>query len=874
LDDGTTQLYTFAYNPFGNMTNAVDPIGRSKTFIYDTNGIDLLEVRQTRLGQNELLAKVTYNSQHRPLTYTDPSGHTMTYTYNPRGQLLTVTDPLSETTTCAYDANGYLLSLDGPLPGTNDVITMTYDTFGRIRTVTTVSGYMLTLSYDNLNRVTRVSYPDSTFSQYSYNFLDCVSHQDRAGRVASFAYDSLRQLRSMTDPLGRTTLFDWCRCGALQSIADPMGRTTSWTTDVQGRRTAKQYNDGSQETYVYENTTSRLRQITDERQQTAVYAYNGDDTLSSVGYGNASALTPGVSLTYDPNYRRIASATDGIGVRNYAYFPISSPPVSGAGELASITGPLPDETISYAYDNLGRPVQQTMDGVVSTRTFDPAGRLTGISNELGAFTYAYDGSSDRLVSETFPNGQITTIGYGNNLQDFVFQQISNAIGATPISQFSYNHDISRGQITAWSQQAGFQAPSIFTFGYDAANQLLSATVTNSGVLVNALGYSYDPAGNRLTELAGGATATFTYNALNQLNITANAAISSCANEWDAQNRLTAINQGNLRTEFAYDGPSRLASIRQLQNGSQVSFRRLVWCNNHICEERDMSGTNITKRFYPQGVVLQTGTNSGVYYYTRDHLGSVHELTDAAGNMRARYSYDPFGRRTKVSGDLDADFGFAGMFWSSEASLALTHFRAYDPNLGRWLSRDPLMEDPNLYAYARNDPVNLTDRSGLAASPLIQREWSWWDGNQWQNFDNFVAFMRRDNSIQGTGEIQDVDGTGEIPNPNQAEADELFAYAEDDLSRSGGEIVEAGGEIVEVMDTVETIVERAPQIEPTSFSGFFRTGGAFIGAGITILTMTDCNTANGILGLVRQGRGGLLNVYEDQLKQQLQREGLW
>jgi YD repeat-containing protein len=59
LDDGSTQLHTFAYNGFGHVTNAVDPLGRELSFLYATNGIDLLEVRQTRGANNELLARMT-----------------------------------------------------------------------------------------------------------------------------------------------------------------------------------------------------------------------------------------------------------------------------------------------------------------------------------------------------------------------------------------------------------------------------------------------------------------------------------------------------------------------------------------------------------------------------------------------------------------------------------------------------------------------------------------------------------------------------------------------------------------------------------------------------------------------------------------------
>jgi RHS repeat-associated protein len=259
---------------------------------------------------------------------------------------------------------------------------------------------------------------------------------------------------------------------------------------------------------------------------------------------------------------------------------------------------------------------------------------------------------------------------------------------------------------------------VTTFSYDAVNQLLSGVVTNGGALVNTFAYAYDSAGNRLLEQIGASNNATAFNALNQIVITTVPGTLR-TNEWDAADRLAAVNSGNQRTELAYDGLGRVVEIRQLINGSEVSHRRLVWCGNQICAELDAAGA-VTKRFYGQGMAVETGPSAGHYYYTRDHLGSIRELTDAGGNVRARYTYDPYGRRTKLAGDLDADFGFAGMFWSGETSLLLTRFRAYDPELGRWLSRDPLKnaetrEGPNLYAYVRNEPVNHRDPQGLTGT---------------------------------------------------------------------------------------------------------------------------------------------------------------
>ncbi len=195
LDEGTTQLYTYGYNPFGHVTNSIDPLGRTFSYIYDTNGIDLLEVRQTRSGNNELLAKATYNSQHRPLTVTDAAGQTTTYSYNARGQILTMTDPKNETVKCTYDANGYLVEADGPLPGTNDTVKAVYDGYGRVRSLTDVSGYVVTLDYDNLDRVTRITHPDGTSSQY-YITIVWIALRSRTGRDGKrySTHDNMRQL--------------------------------------------------------------------------------------------------------------------------------------------------------------------------------------------------------------------------------------------------------------------------------------------------------------------------------------------------------------------------------------------------------------------------------------------------------------------------------------------------------------------------------------------------------------------------------------------------------------------------------------------------------------------------------------------------------
>ena len=312
--------------------------------------------------------------------------------------------------------------------------------------------------------------------------------------------------------------------------------------------------------------------------------------------------------------------------------------------------------------------------------------MTKDIDALGTFLYTYVGATPRLSTISFPNGESTGLDYFSNSGDRRLKEIWNKLssGGT-ISKFDYTYDPA-GIITQWTQQRGTSPARVLSPAYDLADRLSGATNSNPSRIY---AYGYDAANNRLSELIDSSMTTASYNALNELVSLSTNAYPNQNYEWDAENRLAAINYPDRgqRTEFTYDGLNHWVRIVEKTGGTVASDKWFVWCDQKVCEERNSAGT-VTKRFFSHGVSLTTGPSAGNYYYATDHLGSLVALRMSSGNLRAEYEYDPWGRRTKSSGDSEADFGFAGYYNHVPSSLQFATFRAYDAGQGRWISRDP------------------------------------------------------------------------------------------------------------------------------------------------------------------------------------------
>jgi RHS repeat-associated protein len=204
--------------------------------------------------------------------------------------------------------------------------------------------------------------------------------------------------------------------------------------------------------------------------------------------------------------------------------------------------------------------------------------------------------------------------------------------------------------------------------------------------------------------------------------------------WNTQGQLLAVTTNGVPAKsYTYDPLGRRLSTTTLTHSgtdasTQFSTVYHVYDGGHCAADISPSGHPL--RIYTWGagidnllaVTTINGASTNTYYAITDHLNTVHALVDESGTPAATYTYDAWGNvlSSTINSSLLAINSLRYLWQGREYSHAtgLYNFRArwYNPDWGRWLSKDPIGLEGglNLYVFCANDPVNRTDPAGLEA----------------------------------------------------------------------------------------------------------------------------------------------------------------
>ena len=707
---------TLQYNAQGNLfhtTSRDNSANNNRSLSIGYNGIDVQSVNASAynigyvIGQG--LGTAYYNAKHQPTTVYDPAGNKTQFDYTTWGAPLTVTTFQGNTgaqldhiryyygTQTGWDYN----RLVQIRKNTKLQASFTYDSAGRVMTMTDARGITVGYQYNALDKVTQTTYPDNTSEtvQYAWFSLPAVV-TDRSGRVTAYGRDKLKRLTSVKDADNKTIIFAYDREGNRTSLRDARGFTTQWQYDGDGRPTLKTYADGKTEQWNYNNTDGRLVNSVNARNQTTFYSYNAWDEVYNINYPTTTDTTFG-----HDGLGRLTMMSDSSGTTSWLY--------DTAGRPYREDGPWSSDNVETSYDSRNNVSQTRVDSGTGQDMvnygYDTIGRLNQVSATTGkwgnvtgvrggTWDLTYVGWSQMPLTENRPNGGYSEWNYeGTGLQRLT--RVSNKVGPSTavLSRFTYGYgSIVQGNTTntlnldnrtAVGKQYGDNAGQVqtTTYSYNATSMLTlewAKTAGNAQTPQLYRGHTFDAMGNRTAfnynyPLTNG---TSTYNNVNQLtqtdlpttNQTAYYDYDNDGNTiaayntynavslpafgsiytYDEASRLTAIDTKNnlaapvsdTRTEFVYDGLSRLRISRYYtkQSNGQLALqneKRRVYDGMDIVQERDANN-----------VVTASITRTG-------NIGGILARTTGAGNAGSTfYGYDGAGNVVTLTNGAGAEVG--------------------------------------------------------------------------------------------------------------------------------------------------------------------------------------------------------------------------
>jgi RHS repeat-associated protein len=640
----------------------------------------------------------TYDAFDKALTATEPA-------------VINGGAPTTVTTTYTYfTQTGRLKQVNGPLTDDashKDVLDYTYDLSGRTKTVelwtkggaspenftTTLyyndSGETLRIAADLSADGSRVQRRDFTYTGRGLLKTTTEHHGTGAGQmgdvVTTNSYDVGGRLQSLDSPR-------WSDTNELKFAYDDLGREVS-----RYRLSGTNHVDEITTTY---NADGSINTLARAGGPTYAYTYDGVNRLTSFGGGN------GTTTWNHKATGQLDQLITTAGTTSYAY--------NINGLLGSQSDPVTGGATAYTYDAAGRPITRTdVGGLTWNRSYE---------QETGRV-------DTQRIWKTGTNPQRT----------FAYADLGYDEAGDVTSRMEKLWKL--GTTSSPATTAGDTGTGTWTYGYDGAERMTSATGIKAIGGTWSGAYTYDGLGDRLSSVENGVTlnyttddqgwptsvenpgtgttpdATYTHNGDGGLESLDDRVDNSKDRSfvYDAWGSTDLATAGTATVDYALDALGR-TTTRTV--GASLTHSYYIGGSEDLAQTQ--AGSTITKFAYTPNGPLATKVGAGTAsLYLRDiHGDVVGTLASGASSLTDELWYSPYGESQTIgAGSLPA-LGYQGD-WTDPSTNAVDMLtRFYMPSMGRFSTRDVLSGDPtgppslNQFVYGEGSPITYVDPTGM------------------------------------------------------------------------------------------------------------------------------------------------------------------
>jgi RHS repeat-associated protein len=649
------------------------------------------DTQQATTTINGVSYQRTYDRATRTLTTLSPEGRSTVTTFDDEGRPVRVQVPGLADTTYEYDGEGQLKQLTREADGESRVTKWEYrDTDGLLDYVTDALGRTVKYDYDGVGRVTTVTRPDGASTQFAYDTADNLTEVTPPGLTGDdkhvYTYEQGAGLVDYKPPGADGDTVDGFTPAELHYEYDQFVRPSATTLADGSVIESHYYQD------FYRPSQLWVTPAGDDTEE-YFFTYDKDRNVIKKLYGPVN----GIEFTYDsPLLTKVEpKGPSASGIVNFAYddfLRVSRIRLTGS------------DPVDYLYDNDSLLVQA---GPLTILRDPESGRVTGTT--VGA-----------IVTEETPNG------FGE------LEELMAQAGGDELFSQQMQRD-ALGRITTLTETNQGEATTT-EYTYDEVGRLDS--VTTDGDTVS---YYYDKNGNRYPEsgpdgaeydaqdrILSYGEVTFEATATGDVVRKNGVVLSEYANGregyelvYSPLGELERVNvQGTGDTVTYETDPFGRRVGRKLNGGKPKGWiyssglRIIAEIDNNAARTDFIYGTHPT---VPE-LMIKAGKT---YRLITDYLGSVRLVVNVdSGEVAQALDYDAWGLVTRDTNPGFQPFGFAGGLYDPATGLVRFGARDYDPETGRWVTRDPtgLAGGVNVYLYADGDPVNLVDPTGSQPVP--------------------------------------------------------------------------------------------------------------------------------------------------------------